>query len=165
MKIVFLRPSLFLAVMLSCALLAVAWSPPAFAQDGAVTVPWGDWVAGVLSYLRDGVIAIVVAMIGLLAKNLSPGIRDMILAARVEQLLTRAADYGVAAVAGAVKGKTLDVRVTNEVLEKAAEYAVANAPALAEKLGATLRPKLLARLAPIVGPEVSAEFVNAQVAP
>lgn len=144
---------------------ALALASPAFAQDGAVSVPWGDWVAASLVYVRDLVIAGVVALIGLLAKNLSPGIRDMILAARVEQLLTRAADYGIAAVGGAVKGKTLDIATTNAVLEQAAEYAIANAPSLAAKLGDTLRPKLLARLAPIVAPEVSAAAVSAEVKP
>lgn len=146
-------------------LIATIAAVPALAQDGAVTVPWGDWLGLTLANFRDLVIAGVVGLVGIIAKRMSPAIADMILAARVEQLLTRAADYGIAAVAGATKGRTIDVKVTNEVLEKAAEYAIANAPALVEKLGATLRPKLLARLAPIVGPDVSATAVHADVQP
>jgi hypothetical protein len=149
---------------LALAIAAALFATPTFAQDGSVTLPWGDWLAGALSYVSEAVIAAVAALIGILARNLAPGIRDYILSQRVEQLLARAADYGIAAAAGAVKGKTLDIAVTNEVLEKAAEYAIANAPALAERLGKTLRPKLLARLAPYTAPEVTAAKVYAEVA-
>lgn len=138
---------------------------PAHAQDGAVVVPWGDWLAGALSYLRDAVIAAVVALVAWGARRLPTQVGEIILAARVEQLLTRAADYGVASVAGAVKGKTFDVRITNQVIEAAAEYAIANAPALVAKMGDTLRPKILARIAPDVGPDVTAEAVRAEVNP
>lgn len=165
MKMLFRPFCSCLAVAALVAIAVVANPIAALAQDGAVTVPWGDWLGGLLSYLRDAVIAAVVALVAFAARSLPKQIGDIILAARVEQLLTRAADYGIAAVAGAVKGKTLDVNVTNEVLERAAEYAIANAPALADKLGETLRPKLLARLAPVVGPDVSAAAVNATVTP
>jgi len=159
---------LFAYAFVALAVVAVALiaTPlPAFAQDGAVTVPWGDWVSGVLAAAREFFAYGLAALVAWAARRLPAQIGDIILAARVEQLLTRAADYGIAAVAGAVKGKTLDVKVTNEVLERAAEYAIENAPALAGKLGDTLRPKLLARLAPVVGPDVSAEAVNAAVNP
>ncbi len=48
--------------------------------------------------------------------------------ARVELLLSNAIGYGLNAVAGAVKGKTLDVDVGNQVLAAALQYAVDNAP-------------------------------------
>ncbi|MDP2358030.1 MAG: hypothetical protein Q8M31_18465 [Beijerinckiaceae bacterium] len=153
------------AAMALAALTLIAAPWPAFAQDGVVTVPWGDWIAGALVHLRDAVIAGVVALVAWAARRLPTQIGEIVLAARVEQLLTRAADYGIAAVGGAMKGKTLDVRTTNHVIEAAAEYAIANAPALVEKLGDTLRPKLLARLAPVVGIEVTAESVDAAVSP
>lgn len=154
----------FAALAIAC--LALIAAPfPAFAQDGAVSVPWGDWLAGGLVYLRDAVIAGVVALIAWAARKLPTQVGEIILAARVEQLLARAADYGIAAVGGAVKGKSFDVRVTNQVIEAAADYAIANAPALVEKLGDTLRPKILARIASDVGPEVTAQAVRAEVNP
>jgi hypothetical protein len=48
--------------------------------------------------------------------------------ARVELLLNNAIGYGLNAVEGAVKDKTLTVNVGNEVLAKALQYAVDNAP-------------------------------------
>jgi len=142
---------------------AMLIAAPALAAD--VSVPWGDWLAGALAYVRDAVIAVVVALIGLLAKQLSPAIRDVLLAAKIEQLLTRAADYGIAAVAGAVKGKTMDVKIANEVIAEAMNYAIANAPDLAGRLGDTLRPKIVARLAPYLPAEADAKALKAEVTP
>ncbi len=159
---------LFAYAFAALALVAVALiaAPfPAFAQDGAVTVPWGDWLASSLVYLRDAVIAGVVALVAWGARRLPTQVGEIILAARVEQLLTRAADYGIASVAGAVKGKSFDVRITNQVIEAAIDYAIANAPSLVERMGSTLRPKILARIAADVGPEVTAESVRAEVFP
>jgi hypothetical protein len=48
--------------------------------------------------------------------------------ARVEVLLNNAIGWGINAVAGAVKDKTLTVDVGNEVLAKALQYALDNAP-------------------------------------
>lgn len=48
--------------------------------------------------------------------------------ARVELLIQNAIGYGLNAVQGAVKDKTLTVDVGNEVLAKALQYAVDNAP-------------------------------------
>jgi hypothetical protein len=111
------------------------------------------------------VIALVVALIGVLAKQLSPAIRDVLHTAKVEQLLSRAADYGIVAVAGAVKGKTMDIKVANEVVAEAMNYAIANAPELAARLGDNLRPKIVARLAPYLPAEADAKTLKAEVVP
>jgi hypothetical protein len=148
-------------VLLAAAAMLIA--VPALAAD--VTVPWGDWLAGALVSVRDAVIALVVALIGVLAKQLSPAIRDVLHTAKVEQLLSRAADYGIVAVAGAVKGKTMDVKIANEVIAEAMNYAVANAPELAARLGNNLRPKIVARLAPYLPAEADAKALKAEVTP
>ena len=148
-------------VLLAAAAMLIA--VPALAAD--VTVPWGDWLASALVSVRDGVIALVVALIGVLAKQLSPAIRDVLFAAKVEQLLARAADYGIVAVAGAVKGKTMDVKIANEVIAEAINYAIATAPDLAARLGDNLRPKIVARLAPYLPAEADAKALKAEVVP
>ena len=76
-----------------------------------------------------------------------------------EQLLNRALDYGLAAVAGAAKGKTLDIPIANKVLLEAAQYALDHgAPWLLKYIG-DLGPKLVARMsaAEVLGPQASAE--------
>ena len=147
-------------ILVAAAMLIAA---PALAAD--VSVPWGDWLAGALVSVRDAVIALVVALIGVLAKQLSPAVRDVLFAAKVEQLLARAADYGIVAVAGAVKRKTMDVKIANEVIAEAINYAIATAPELAARLGANLRPKIVARLAPYLPAEADAKALRAEVTP
>lgn len=140
----------------------------AFAADQVTTttsVPWGDWLAAILSHAETGIIAVlgVVATwaIAKLPASLGP-VAHMLM---TEQVLNRAVDYAIGAVAGAVKGKTVDVRTTNVLLAQAEAFVVANAPALASKLGDTLLPKLFARLsaAGVVPPEATASAVGAAV--
>lgn len=131
----------------ACAIAVFLFTMPAIAADaGAVAVPYGDWVAALLAYSRDGIIALVVAGLGYASRNLPASIGSMIETFRVEQLLKRAVDYGIAAAAGAAKGQTLSIPVANEVIRRAMQYASDNAPTLAARLGGTLQPKVIARL-------------------
>jgi len=136
------------ALALAC---AVAIATPAIAQDGQVEVPYGAWISaaiewayaivgvGVLWVLRR-VPAHVLAMIDAIARALGQG--------SMNELLDKAVRYGINATQGAVADRTLTVRVGNEVLERAAEYALRHAPGLVAKYGgvATLREKIIARL-------------------
>jgi hypothetical protein len=131
-----------LFALLGAMLLALV--TPAFAAD--VVVPWGDWLSATLSYAREIIIAGVGAVFLWLVRSLPKQIGDIITAMRLEQLLTRAVDYGIAAVDGAAKGKVLTVPVTNSVIAEAVNYAVRSAPALADRFADTLRAKILARL-------------------
>jgi hypothetical protein len=144
-----------LLIISAVALLVLA--PAAFAADNTVTVPWGDWLASVLDWSSTILAAIALWLL----RRLPRSIYDALQTLRVEQLLSRAVGYGLSAVEGAVAGKTLDLHVTSQVLQAAADYAVSNAPALVAWIGPdTLKAKILARLE--VAPEVTAAAIGAK---
>ena len=127
------------ATLARAALLVVCLPPTAYAADDTVVVPVGDWIVQATSSLSS--LAVAVAM-WVAARWLPTWIRTQL----TEQLLGRAVDYALAVVAGAAKGKVLEIPVANAVLREAAAYAVAHAPATAKWIGDTLEPKLIARL-------------------
>jgi DNA-directed RNA polymerase subunit H (RpoH/RPB5) len=126
---------LFLAALV----VAVVLPPVAHAAEGTVTVPVGDWIVQATSSLAS---LAVTALMWVAARYLPTWIRMQL----TEQLLTRAVDYALAVVAGAAKGKVLEVHVASAVLREAAAYAVKHAPDTARWIGDTLEPKLIARL-------------------
>lgn len=113
------------------------------AADGSVTVPWGDWTAEAL-----GLAAVLVA--GWIGRAIPSAVRQWaakLLGDRVDQLLERAIQYGINAVAGAVRGKTLSLDTGLDVANEALDYAVKHAPKLVQELGVgEVREKILARL-------------------
>lgn len=131
---------------------ALAQAAPA--SDTLVHIPIGDWIgqgASILLTLAGAVLAFALA-------KLPASIVAMIKTAQVDQLLLKAIDYGINAVAGAEKGKTLDIDVGNAVLEKALQYVIDHAPAwLIQWMGgdAMVREKLVARLPLAKGAAVS----------
>jgi hypothetical protein len=105
-----------------------------------VTVPWGDWLTLLLNWLRDLSLAVLPIIIAAYAP--AP-----IKAFLTNNALQKATDYGFGIVEGAVKGKTLSVTQTNDVLRQAESYLIAQFPAVATKLGAMARAAILARVA------------------
>lgn len=94
-------------------------------ETGKVTWAWGatvtEWAQAVAWLLVSA---------GMLAlRKLPANLVAVFGNARVELLLNNAVNYGLNAVAGAVKDKKLEVNVGNEVLAQALQYAVDNAPA------------------------------------
>lgn len=134
------RSSALLLFCLTVALVLDFLLPPvAHAGDGTVTVPVGDWIVQATSSLASLAVA---GLMWVASRWLPTWIRMQL----TEQLLTRAVDYALAVVAGAAKGKVLEIPVANAVLREAANYAVKHAPATARWIGDTLEPKLIARL-------------------
>lgn len=126
------------------------------AADGAVSIPWGDWLAAGLNWAST----IIIAAVAYGLRQLPSAVYAIIQQLRVEQLLERGLDFGLSATAGAIKGKALNVEIASSVIETAVEYAVANAPALVRYAGLdTLRSKFLARLT--VAEDVTAADVGA----
>jgi hypothetical protein len=144
-----MRRSLFwgalICAQISCVTaVAAAVVPVAHAADGgAVTVPWGDWAAEVL-------IVTAGLLIGWVGRAVPAAVRQWagkLLGDRVDQLLERAIQYGINAVAGAVRGKTLSLDTGLDVANQALNYAVRQAPKLVDEIGVgALRDKILARL-------------------
>ena len=118
-------------LLLAIALLAIVSAGPALAQAVAtaappttVSIPWGDWLVA----MRDGVMAVVLGLIAWGFRALPSNIAAMLTSARVIQIVEKGIDYGLNSVAGAVKGKTLDVNVGNAVVAQSVQYVVDQAP-------------------------------------
>lgn len=98
----------------------------AIAQEAATTVavPIGDWIGQ-----ASGIIATILgALVVWLFRQLPAGIVQILRTMQVEQLLDKAINYGINAVAGASKDKVLTVNVGNAVVAQAAQYAIDHAP-------------------------------------
>jgi hypothetical protein len=138
----------FLGAALVAAFLAVVGAPilepvvfhiAAYAADAAapetvaqsvsegtkVTWAWGATVSQAGQALAWILASVAMVMLRKLPANIVAIFGN----ARVELLINNAIGYGLNAVSGAVKGKTLQIDVGNEVLAKALQYAVDNAPA------------------------------------
>jgi hypothetical protein len=110
-----------------------------------IVLPWGAWLSELSSILATILGAIVLWLFRRLPGSVTAILQTM----RAEQLIQRAIDYGLNATAGAAKDKVLTVQVGNEVVAKAAAYAVDNgAPYIIKWLGGTdgLVQKIVARL-------------------
>lgn len=126
-------------------------TPTAYAPDGQVSLPWGDWLGGVLNYFYAAIVAFVLWLFRKLPKvavDALNAVAGLMGQDRADKLLERAVAYGINTTAGAVKGKKLDIRTGNEVLERAFEYAIRHARSLVGTLGGAIqiREKIVARL-------------------
>ncbi|HRO04593.1 MAG TPA: hypothetical protein PLS69_13405 [Terricaulis sp.] len=119
--------------------------------DGEAVVPWGQW----LSDLIGGAFAIIFAALLWLMRKLPSNITAMVNGisqamgqGSMNELLEKAVNYGVNVTKDAVRNQTMTIKVGNEVLERATEYAIRHAPGLVAKYGglSTLREKIVARL-------------------
>ena len=113
------------AYLLTVFAIAFSLTRAALAADGStVSIPWGQWVSDWVPFIASGLAALVAWGLRQLPANIVAILGN----GRVELLLNNAVNYGLNAVAGAAKGKTLDVNVGNQVLSEALNYAIANAP-------------------------------------
>jgi hypothetical protein len=138
-----------LAIMIACAHAADASAPETVAaatSEGTKVVwAWGD----ILSKAAATIASLVVAGLAIAARQLPAQFAAIFANSRVQTLIDNAVNYGINAVAGAVKGQTLTVDVGNKVLAEALQYAVDNAPAyLLSWAGGTdgLAKKILGKL-------------------
>lgn len=125
--------------------LALVLVSPALAAD-AVSIPYGDWIAAAANTL----IMVLTAAVAWAFRQLPANIVAILVTIRAEQVVGKAIEYGINAVAGAVKGKSLDVPIANQVIREAVAYVVAQAPAwLVSWVGGEegLRRMIVARLA------------------
>lgn len=104
---------------------AVALIPvAAYAADGSITIPYGQ----IFSDWQPVFAAVLAGLVAWGFRQLPANLAAILGNGRVELLLNNAIGYGLNAVAGAAKGKTLDVDVGNKVLAEALQYAIDNAP-------------------------------------
>lgn len=133
---------------------------PAYAAD--VSIPWGDWISAGINFFRQDIIYVLTLAVVWAGRKIPGQLGELIQGMRLDSLLNRAADYAIAAVDGAAKGKTANLSIANEMLAAAVEYALANAPKLASKYADTLHAKILARISAKVelAPDVSAPALS-----
>ena len=133
------------AMALACVL---AWPALALAADTTVTAPIGDLVATVLVPLAQALLTLAVpvlaAVLGRAVLQVAPWAALFISQRRLELMVQAVTDYGLNAVAGATKGKTLTVDVGSAVIAAAVRYALAEVPP--RVLAAAGGPEGVARL-------------------
>jgi len=125
--------------------LALVFVNPALAAD-AVSIPYGDWIVA----LANTLIMVLTAAVAWAFRQLPANVVAILVTIRAEQVVGKAIEYGINAVAGAVKGKSLDVPIANQVIREALDYVVKQAPAwLVSWVGGEegLRRMIVARLA------------------
>lgn len=120
----------------------------AAASDTSVVIPLGDWAAAAISFASQLVLPVVTILVGWAFRLLPASISAYLKTLQVEQLLAKSISYGLTAARGAAAGRVLTANVGNDVLAKAARYAVDHAPDLVRWAGGEerLREKILARL-------------------
>lgn len=127
---------------------------PAYAQEASeaatkIGIPWGNWLGAVVDFLATVAVPIVLAFLARLFAVLPGPVVQLLRTMQVEQLLQRAVDFGLNAVKGAAKDKTLSVDTGSEVVAMALNYVIDKAPAkLIQFMGGELaiREMILARL-------------------
>ncbi|CAO4178769.1 hypothetical protein [Methylorubrum populi] len=125
--------------LLLAAVVGVLWFGSAIAAevatvgDKAVIVPWGDWVVALAVSLREPILTILIPVIAGYAiqaiRKVYPWAALFLSQRRVEMMLEAAVGFGLNAVQGAAKGKTLSANVAVPVIAKGTQYVIDTAPA------------------------------------
>lgn len=145
-----LRATLTLAI---CAVLLT----DAFAQTTTtttVTVPWGDFVASLLTGAQQIIVLLMIAastaVIGMLPSWVQDIVRPIVLTWRTNQLFEKGAATIIAGTKGAVAGKTAEIPIANEMVRGLVQLALdRGSPMLLDFIGKnaqSLAEKALARL-------------------
>lgn len=100
--------------------------------DKAVILPWGDWLVALAVSLREPILTILIPIIAGYAiqaiRKVYPWAALFLSQRRTEMMLEAAVGYGLNAVNGAAKGKTLSVNVAVPVIAKGTQYVIDTAP-------------------------------------
>lgn len=114
-----------------------------------VVVDYGDWLDKLLAWVQTAAGVIVATLVAWAFRALPQSVVSILRTLQIEQVLKRAADYGINITRGAVQGKSLTVDVGNKVVAEALQYAIDNAPRwLIAWAGGpdAIRDKLIARI-------------------
>ncbi|WP_286158957.1 hypothetical protein [Methylobacterium sp. Leaf456] len=98
-----------------------------------VILPWGDQIAAFAVALREPILTVLLPIVAAYAvqaiRRVYPWAALFLSQKRVEMMLEAAVGYGLNAVQGAAKGKTLSVEVAVPVIAKGTQYVIDTAPA------------------------------------
>ncbi|UYW24870.1 hypothetical protein OKC48_16485 [Methylorubrum extorquens] len=125
-------------VLLLAALALACVASPALATelgtigDKAVILPWGDWLVALAVSLREPILTILLPIIAAYIiqaiRKVYPWAALFLSQRRVEMMLEAAVGFGLNAVNGAAKGKTLSVNLAVPVIAKGTQYVIDTAP-------------------------------------
>ena len=123
-----------LKTAITAATIFLVLAAAAFAQAAATTavvVPIGNWAAESLPAIAEILGTLITIIVAWALRFLPSAFKQYITAtmvAQAEQVLQRAIDYGIAAIAGATKDRQLTVDVSNSVIASALQYVISHAP-------------------------------------
>ena len=102
-----------------------------------VSIPWGDWTVSAISALQPVVTLVLTGVTTyIMSAFVPPWIKAFAGDAaqrRINEVLTHAVQSGIAQTAGAVAGKRATIPIGSEILQRAAQYAIDQAPNLVTK--------------------------------
>lgn len=119
------KPILFAAILVGGALAA---SSCAAGPAASVILPWGDAVVALAQAATSVMLPLAIAAVTAAAARIAGPLRIFVTTALVERLVRNVADYAVNAVAGAARGRTLEVPVGSTVIARAVERGIDQAP-------------------------------------
>ncbi|GMA74357.1 hypothetical protein GCM10025880_07740 [Methylorubrum aminovorans] len=126
------RMLLLAALALACVASPAFSAEVATVGDKAVILPWGDWLVALAVSLREPILTILIPIIAgyviQAIRKVYPWATLFLSQRRVEMMLEAGVGYGLNAVQGATKGKTLSVNVAVPVIAKGTQYLVDTAP-------------------------------------
>ncbi|MBB2961192.1 hypothetical protein [Methylobacterium sp. R2-1] len=126
------RVLLLAALALACAASPALAAEVATVGDKPVLIPWGDWLVALAVSLREPILTILLPIIAAYIiqaiRKVYPWAALFLTQKRVEMMLEAGVGYGLNAVNGAAKGKTLSVNVAVPVIAKGTQYLVDTAP-------------------------------------
>jgi hypothetical protein len=126
------RVLLLAALAFACAASPVSSAEVATVGDKPVLIPWGDWLVALAVSLREPILTILLPIIAAYIiqaiRKVYPWAALFLSQRRVEMMLEAAVGFGLNAVNGAAKGKTLSVNVAVPVIAKGTQYVIDTAP-------------------------------------
>jgi hypothetical protein len=126
------RMLLLAALALACVASPVLAAEVATVGDKAVIVPWGDWLVALAVSLREPILTVLISItdgyVIQVIRKVYPWATLFLSQRRVEMMLEAAVGFGLNAVQGSAKGKTLSANVAVLVIAKGTQYVVDMAP-------------------------------------
>lgn len=120
------------ALALACVVSPALSAEVATISDKPVLIPWGDWLVALAVSLREPILTVLIPIIAGYAihaiRKVYPWAALFLSQRRVEMMLEAAVGYGLNAVNGAAKGKTLSVNVAVPVIAQGTQYVIDTAP-------------------------------------
>jgi hypothetical protein len=127
-----IRMLLLAALALACVASPVFTAEVATVGEKAVILPWGDWLVALSVSLREPILTVLLPIIAAYIiqaiRKVYPWAALFLSQRRVEMMLEAAVGFGLNAVNGAAKGKTLSVNVAVPVIAKGTQYVIDTAP-------------------------------------